>query len=161
MTIQAIGETSYIVVITEEELNRNNLSVKEISKIDAEKLYELTMAAPIRNGMRACLEVFTGKNELMVFVRYGGERIIAVCFNNFEELLAAARFCPEMSGSELLFDGNQYILVLNPWDSDRVPDSIYEFGEEITVSQDYLSWLREHCTRIIPEKAIETLMRVF
>lgn len=161
MTIQAIGKTSYIIVITEAELKKENLSVEDFSQADAEKLYQLTMSAQLRDGMKVCLEVYTGKDELMVFVRYGEGNITVICFENFEDLLAAVRICPEMSGSELLFDGERYILVLELWDGDVIPQGVYEFGESMNVESQYIPWLREHCVKIIAGKAIETLMSVF
>lgn len=161
MTIQAIGKTSYLIVISEKELTKNHLSVDEFSKADAEKLYHIAMPKPLQNSPKVCLEVYTGKDELMIFVRFGGKEITAVTFEDFEDVLAAIKCCPEMSGSELFYDGKQYILVLSPWDGDPVPEGIYEFGERLDIRPEYLPWLREHCDSIISGKAIETLLSVF
>lgn len=161
MTIQAIGKTSYLIVVSEKELSQNHLSVDEFSKADAEKLYHTVMPKPLQNCPKVCLEVYAGKDELMIFVRFGGKDITAVTFEDFEDLLAGVRFCPEMSDSELFYDGKQYILVLSPWDGDPVPESIFEFGERLDIQAEYIPWLREHCVSIISGKAIETLVSVF
>lgn len=161
MTIQAIGKTSYLIVVSEEELIKNSMSVEKFTKADAEKLYKMAMPKPLRTGVSVCLEVYQGKDEIMIFVRFSGEEIVAFAFDNFEEMLTAVKCCPEMSGSELLYDGGQYILILTPWDGDTVPEGIYEFGERIDVQPHHLPWLREHCVKIIAGKAIETLLNVF
>ncbi|MBE6949071.1 MAG: adaptor protein MecA [Ruminococcaceae bacterium] len=161
MTIQAIGKTSYLIVISDEELKKNDLSIEEFSKSDAEKLYRLAMPKPLQENSGVCLEVYPGNGELMIFVRFCHENVVAVAFENFEELLEAVKLCPEMRESELLHDGEQYILVITLREDDEISEGIYEFGERLDINDEHLPWLREHSVRIITGKAIETLLNVF
>lgn len=159
MTIHAIGKTSYIIIASEGELCENHLSAENISKADAERIYHL--ALPDSDDSSVLLEVYEGKKEIMLFVRFVGDETTAAAFENFEDLLAAISVLPELCASELFYDGERYILVLTPWDGDPIPQEIYEFGEPIEVTPMYIPWLREHTVRIISGNAVETLASVF
>ncbi len=159
MTIHAIGKTSYIIIASEGELIENHLSCENITKADAERLYHL--ALPDSDNTSVHLEVYEGKKEIMLFVRFSGDEVRAIAFKDFEDMLSAVRLMPEMCESELFHDGERYILVLTPWDGDPVPESVYEFGERIDVAPMYIPWLREHYVRIVAGKAVETLTNVF
>lgn len=159
MTIHAIGKASYIIIASEEELSSNHLSAENITKDEAERIYHL--ALPDSDDSTVQLEVYEGKKEIMVFVRFAGDETATIAFDDFENLLCAVNILPEVCASELFYDGEHYILALSPWDGDPIPQGIYEFGEPINAAPMYIPWLREHTVRIISGNAVETLASVF
>jgi hypothetical protein len=158
MNVQEIGRTSYLIVVTREELNKNNLS---LSGLNAEEICRLAQLDEPPALGRVCFEIYPGKDELMIFARFGGSGTEAYGFRELEDLIRGAKLCPDMFSSELILRGELYILVMTPWDGETVPWGLSEFGDRLRISAELLPHLREQGRTLISNNALETLRNVF
>ena len=158
MKIQAIGKASYLIVVSDDELMDIELLPDEITDLQAVQIFR---AALPEKGESAFLELYQGKGELMMFVRFPENETMVFEFDCFEDMLSAVRLCPEMYRSELISRDGRYILILTPWNGDPIPESLCEFGNKLEVTPECILHLREHAKVIIPAKAVEKLLSVF
>ena len=152
MDIQLIGRSAYLITVPADELGKR---VTDFTDTDAEKMCRRALTS--KELEHVCVEVYPGRDELMIFVRKGCEHSEVYSFDNFEDILRAVRLTGKLCDSRLVLYGERYILTLTPWDGDPVPPGICEFGKKLAVSDMMLAHILEHGRMLISSGASDTL----
>ena len=158
MDIQAIGNQTFSVYISEDELTSHHIRPEAVT---CEQALELLSPAFGRSGLdNARLSLFPGNRELLIFVRRTSKYVEYFKFHSFEDLLSAILGDISDMPSSVYYYDDSYILVLRRWD-ENATDSLLEFGEKLYASPDYVLHLREHGQTITEGFATAELRRAF
>ena len=162
MDIQFISRASYAVYIGEEELTQRGICPASVTKEQLEPIlspiFEHSSGSFEKN---VYFELYPGKNDVLVFIRFASGRTEFFSFQDFEILLTAVKECSDTLPAELINLENTYILAISPWEGDAIPASLFEFGEKLPYPPAYLYHLREHGNIIIKNYAIGRLKQLF
>ena len=158
MDIQAIGNQSFSVYIGEDELLMRHLRPDSVT---CEQILELLSPAFGLRGLdSACLSLFPGHNELLIFIHRIYRTTGYFQFDSFERLLAAAMASFQDIPSSLFYYDDSYILYVLSWDDNELA-VFSEFGERLSVSQGYIMHLREHGRLLMDGYAVSDLRSIF
>jgi len=160
MIIQAIGTDALSMYIDEQELHNLGLDPRAVGMQEAESLFRRALA---ENAMpqweAAAMEVFPGKDSLLLFARRKAKKPAHFLFQDAEHLIEACRQCPELLPSSLSAAPSGYILTVYPFAGEQPPAVLYEYGD---AADGYLILhLREQGGDILKENAIGTLRTYF
>lgn len=155
MYIQAIGTDSFSVYIPGAELAARRLTPSELTGPEAMELLTSSLGPAVKSAL---VEVFPGRDELLIFVlgNPGAPKFYA--FSSLEDLILAAEVCRE-EVSFLFYTGDEYILAVLCQDGSC--HLLGEFGERIDAPTLYLNHLFEHCRCLSSGSALSTLRRTF
>ena len=132
MIISHIGNRAVSLYITEAELKEKNLTIETINQDQVQALLNLALQESRLDGWEAAeLEVFPGKDALLLFARRKSGKARHVLFANFESLVTAAHLCADELPSALSQTPAGYILTVYPFEGDVLPAVFDEYGTEI------------------------------
>jgi len=133
MTINHIGTRAMSLYITEAELRTYRLTPDTIGQEDAMRLLKLALMETQFNRWEAAeLEVYPGKDSVLLFARRKSGVPKHFFFATFEPLVQAAHLAPELLPSSLARTEDGYVLTIYPYEGDRPPAVFYEYGEPLT-----------------------------
>ena len=161
MTIQSIGKASYLIILEKDDPIGQAADGSYKKSDYGEQLCRLAFGDAACLGKRIHIEIYPGRDEIMAFIRLGGDETGVFAFESLEDLLPAVSGCRDMFSSELLWDGERYILILTPWEGDPVPYRISEYGERLIVRDELIPHLREQARCLISGNALERLSSLF
>lgn len=162
MEIQTLNDYAFSVYLNEDELSRRQLDPSLITKQDIDTLLH---AAFQQLGQaeqaKTCVELYPGRHELLLFVRFTSESPVYFSFPDLESLLAAVLDMSHNIPATLIKLQDTYILILYPTDPSAVPAFCYEFGTQLNYSDKYCLYLQEHGKTLFVYSAISALQAVF
>ena len=168
MDIQTVGKDSLVIYVSGNDLRIRHIAPESVTEHDTEGIIN---SALVEIGMprseTVYLELFPGRDDLLMFVQLGLGSPQFFSFDDFESLLAAVSECclssrsSSVSQSSLIFQNGKYILVITPLLHETPPDCLSEFGEKLSCAPEYMLHLKEHGKTIISVDAIGVLSRAF
>ena len=162
MTVSHIGNRAMSLYITDQELKALDLAPRKIGRKDALRLLAMALKESRLDGWEAAeLEVFPGRDAVLLFARRKSGLPRHFRFSDFESLLAAAHLCPDALPSILCKHGDGYLLTVYPFEGDRPPAPLYEFGRELGQSVYLPAHLTEQGAVLIPAAALANLRMHF
>lgn len=157
MNVQTVTGHSFVVYITQEEM-----ACRHILPCDITEDIALDLLSPVLSGGEPVrLELFPGRDDLIIFVyKFSGPPAF-FSFSSFENLIDAIRVCRCDAPSSLFFYEGQYILVIRRSGIDPVLSAFSEFGDKPDHPPDYVLFLEEHAHTLIRSGAVSTLRAFF
>jgi len=130
MTINHIGTRAMSLYITKAELCTLRLTPDIIGREEAMGLLKLALRENRLDGWEAAeLEVYPGKDSILLFARRKSGAPKHFFFASFETLLQAAHLAPDMLPSSLARTQGGYVLTVYPFEGEPPPAVLYEYGE--------------------------------
>lgn len=162
MIIQNIGNRALSLYIDEQELGTLGLSPLSVGLREARIILDRALEdKALDNWQTAEMEVYPGKDSLLLFARRKSERPYHFRFYNSEPLIESALLCPAGLPSRLTLSPEGYILTVYPFEGDRPPSVLSEFGDSVEPEPALLAHFSEQGGEIIPFDAIGTLKEYF
>lgn len=160
MIIQAIGTSALSMYIDEEDLSKLGLDPRAVGKREAESLLRTALTEnALPQWEAAALEVFPGKDSLLVFVRRKADKPCYFLFQDAQALIDACLQCPEALQSSLTAAPSGYILTIYPFAGESAPAVLSEYGDQ---ADGYLILhLIEQNGELLKQNAIGTLQKYF
>ena len=162
MQVHAIGNGAYAAYVSGAELKARNITLSTAQEMDREKLLELFRPQLRgRAGSRAALEIFPGREGVLLFLRFEAEKPVFFSFCSLEPLLDAVRACrADMPARLDRFDG-VYILTLYPQADSGAAEVFGEFGARLPYPDGFAAHMREHGRMLIESDALRVLRGAF
>ena len=160
MEVQPMGGGGFYIY-----LNRGELPPSispELTAADALRLVRRTVGREFSSsGLRYCLELYEGRDTLLLFARPGAGEPAYFAFRDLEDLIRAAQSCAPGVISFLFSYGDTYYLTVYGDGPERIPACLCEFGEELALSRFFPLFLAEHGAALMGPYAIDKLKSVF
>lgn len=161
MQIQTIDNFSIAVYMEKSDLDRMHLAPDSITEKDTALLLgRIFKNSNEKPGKNIQLELYPGRDDVLLFIRLSGAQPSFFAFSSFEELLSAISGA-DPSPSALYYIGGRYILSISPWHGEKLPLSLWEFGTNIQVPPSMTLHYEEHGKTIIKTDAVGTLQKLF
>ena len=162
MIVSHIGNRAMSLYITAPELQARSLCPQSLSRSDALDLLALALTENRLDGWEAAeLELFPGREGVLLFARRKSGLPRHFHFSDFELLLQAVQACPDALPSTLARIEEGYLLTVYPFEGELPPFALYEFG--IALGQN--AYLEAHLTEqgevLIPNAAMSALCTHF
>ena len=162
MDIQTIGSSSLTIYISPAEMRSRNIAPGSLTADDTKNILHSALDMIGQNEYtKVSLELFPGKEDLLLFVRMCLGAPLFFSFDDLELLIAAACECSDEAPSSLSFMDSRYILTVTPWEHDNAAPILYEFGELIDAPQQYEEYIKEHGQMLIKSDALTVLKKHF
>lgn len=161
MIVQNIGTRAISMYIDKKELIEMGLHPDEIGQQEANQLLKRALDdGSISQWKTAEMEVYPGKDSILLFVRRKSLKPFYFVFPNFEALVSACQMCRSMPSSVNSVDG-KYLLTIYPMEGDDPPAILSEFGSQIEISQCLAFHYEEQGEYIFAEQAISKIQKYF
>ena len=161
MLIQKIGNGSVSVYMAPDDLKLMQIEPDGMTDCDMLRvLKQVFQSMGQKMAGNVQLEIYPGRNDMLLFIRQSRMRPLFFSFSSFEDLLSAVSYSEVLPSSLYYIDGI-YILSVTPWDGDCVDSAFFEFGEKLDIEPDYMLHVTEHGKTIIGCDAINTLRSSF
>lgn len=132
MTINHIGTRAMSLYITETELRTYDLTPDTIGREDAMGLLKLALTETRLDRWEAAeLEVYPGKDSVLLFARRKSGVPKHFLFPAFEVLVQVSHLVPDLLPSSLARTEAGYVLTIYPYEGDQPPAVFYEYGEPL------------------------------
>jgi len=162
MIIQNIGARALSMYIGSDELNELGLTPDGVGRQEATQLLKEALDENAMGQWDAAeLELYPGKDSLLLFVRRKSATPYYFIFDSIDAVISACLLCPARMPSSLAHMGKEYLLTVYPFEGDAPPPILYEFGENRSMSLCHFLHFTEQGTFIMKEKAIETFQKHF
>jgi len=162
MIISHIGNRAVSLYITEAELKERNLAIETINQDQVQCLLAVALRESRLDGWEAAeLEVFPGRDAVLLFARRKSGVPRHLLFSDFETLLHAVRLCPDVLPSALSRTKGGYLLTAYPFEGENLPAVLYEFGRELGQSAYLTAHLKEQGETLLPVCAMASLRAYF
>jgi len=161
MIIQNIGTRALSMYIDSKELDEMGLRPDEIGQQEAGQLLKKALDdSSLKQWKAAEMEVYPGKDSILLFVRRKSTKPFHFVFNDFEALISASEFCQELPSSLIDLNG-KYLLTVFPLEGDSPPAALSEFGNSVDVSPCLSIHYEEQGKYIFSQQAISEIRRLF
>jgi len=148
--------------ITAPELYARNLSPESLNRADALDLLALALTESRLDGWEAAeLELFPGREGVLLFARRKSGLPRHFQFFDFELLLQAVHTCPDTLPSTLARVQEGYLLTVYPFEGELPPSALYEFGTALGQNSYLEAHLTEQGEVLIPNAAMSALSTHF
>jgi len=162
MIIQHIGTRAISLYIPEQELREMDINPAAIGRAEALELLAMAFQESRLSGWEAAeLEIYTGKDAVLLFARRKSGSPRHFYFADFEELVTAAHLCPDELPSLLCRARGGYLLTVYPFEGDLPPAVLCEYGEALGSSAYLPTHLEEQGAALLPADAISRLRAHF
>ena len=162
MTVSHIGNRAMSLYITEGELKALNLAPAQIGRDEALSLLAIALNENRLDGWEAAeLEIYPGRDAVLLFARRKSGRPRHFWFSDFEYLVRAAHLCPDALPSVLCSVKGGYLLTVYPFEGDNPPAPLYEFGREFGQETYLIAHLLEQGAALMPSGALAHLQTHF
>lgn len=161
MIVQNIGTRALSMYIDKKELIEMGLCPDEIGQQEANQLLKKALDdESIGQWKTAEMEVYPGKDSILLFVRRKSTKPYYFIFPNFELLVSACQLCKSLPSTLSCVDG-RYLLTIYPLEGDNPPTILSEFGSQAEISQGLAFHYDEQGEYIFTEKAISEIQKLF
>ena len=162
MQVHAIGNGAYAAYISGAELKIRNIAPDHLEKMEKKELLELfSPQLKEAEGRQATLEIFPGREGVLLFLRFAAEKPVFFAFSSLDPLLDAVSECRENMPARLDHFGGAYILTLFPGADSAAADAFGEFGARLPYPEGFFSHMCEHGRMLIVTDALLVLRRAF
>ena len=160
MDIYAIGDRDFSVYICTSELEARQINLNSFSAEEAKRLVGDTLLGK-KCGDRMKIEMFPGKDDVLLFVHLGSAEPKFISFGNGESLISALTECSADDIELLTYINNTYYLAVYPFSDEADLGRLEEFGEVLIAPPEFELYLREHGEYFLEYKEIKSLKRLF
>ena len=160
MDIYAIGDRDFSVYICSRELIERNINPLSFSAAEAKKLVGDAFVGK-KYGDRMKIEMFPGKDEVLLFVHIGASEPTFFAFRDSESLISAIEESSAEDLEILTYINNTYYLAVYPFSEKDGLGGFEEFGEKVSAPPEFELYLREHGEYFLENKEIKSLKRLF
>jgi len=158
MVVSHIGNRAMSLYITKGELEERCLSIEALDRKKALSLLSDSLKENCLETWEAAeLEIFSGHDAVLLFVRRKSGLPRHFWFSDFENLLHAVHACPDALPSALASVEDGYLLTVYPFEGDNPPAAFYEFGQELGQSAYLIAHLEEQGTALLASSAMAHL----
>lgn len=162
MEIQAVSGTALTIYLNSDDLKERNLRPDSVTKRDAEALLKYAAdTVGCGNVKKVYIELFPGKEEMLLFVRLSACAPLFFAFSNIEDVIAAALNVHDVMPSSLTYIDGVYILTVYPWERDMSDAVLAEYGERLAMKPEFELYLFEHGKILMRTEAIGRLNQLF
>ena len=162
MEIQQLKDSALAVFVSSDDLRHENIDPAALTDSDTEKLLTSVFSRLGRQrGEHICLELFPGRDCLMMFVRSSPDKPVFFTFDSFDTLISSAEEWRGGAASTLWYIDGRYVLALWPWDRDFTGGALCEFGNPLSRPPEYERYLSEHGRTLASPDALGLLRSVF
>jgi hypothetical protein len=148
MEILPMPNGNYYIQITKNELPENN----DYAGLCRRVLPDIAAAY---------FEVFPGEEGALIFARARSGGAVSMRFADIETLLAASEYLEEDTVSFLAKLSGEYVLVLYPWNRERLALALCDLADAAEVHPGYTRHLAEHGKMLLGPSAVSDLRRYF
>ena len=160
MEISPAGNGSFYIYIKGEELKSLPAPPGALTVNDAALLVSKAIGAVELSDYY--LELYAGRDSMLLFARAHTDKPVFYTFRNLEELISAAKSCRAGLTSFLVLYVDTYYLIIYPGaPPSSVPNILSEFGDEQKLSGYFALFLSEHGAVLAGPDAIDTIKRIF
>jgi len=147
--------------IGSEELCELGFSPNDIGQQEANQLLKKALDDnSLKQWAAAEMEVYPGKDSLLLFVRRKSTKPFYFIFSDIEPLISACQTCQPLPSS-LGYIDNKYLLTVFPLEGDNPPAIFSEFGNEIQLSMCQAIHYEEQGEFILSQQAIGEIKKYF
>ena len=162
MDIQSISANSFSIYLDEGELQALRIDPRSVTEREAADIFQsaLQSLGYDPGSGAAYIELFPGKQELLLFINTKLGDPVFFQFDDFEAVLAAAANlspCP----SALTYLGGKYILTLYPAPGQTALAPCEDFGVQLPNPPRFELHLREHGKTLVFPNAVAHLQNIF
>ena len=162
MDIQPIGDRNLLIYIDGDEIAHLPAPPGSLKTDDAAVILRRALGESYKDQWQnAYLELFTGKDSLLLVARAHSGEPHFFAFDDIESLIGAAALCPDDIISFLSYCDDKYYLIVYPWDSEAPPSVLFEYGEELPLHPSYAFRLTEHGRALSGPTALDELRTCF
>ncbi|MGL5513947.1 MAG: hypothetical protein ACRDBM_12025 [Sporomusa sp.] len=164
MIIQNIGTRAISMYIDSDELSELGLSPDSIGQQEASELLKKALDdRAIKQWDAAEMEVYPGKDSLLLFVRRKSAKPYYYIFTDLECLITACSVCRPMPSSLLCCpeDEGSYLLTVFPLEGDNPPAILSEFASQVELSPYQAIHYDEQSEYILSHNAIAVIRQFF
>ena len=162
MIIQNIGGRALSLYIDQPELDTLGLSPESVGCQEAHKILSRALTdRAIKNWEAAEMEVFPGRDSVLLFARRKSEKPWYFRFEDSECMICAALLCPSGIPSALTASPDGYILTVYPLEGDKPPSVLSEYGDLLHIEPELSLHYAEQGGNIIRHYALDTLKQYF
>ena len=162
MDIHPIGKRNLLIYLNSDELSALPAPISELKTDDAAGILREALGENCRDEWRNVhLELFEGKNSLLLVARAHSGDPCFFEFQDIEAVIAAAEICPNGLISFLSYCEGSYYLIVYPWDRETPPSALFEYGEELPLHPNYMLHLTEHGKMLMGPSALDELRERF
>jgi len=155
MTIQRIGTRAITLYIPEHELLDLALNPAAIGRAEALELLALALEEHrLADWETAELEVYVGGRAVLLFARRKSGSPRHFYFTDFERLVTVSHLCPDALPSTLCRWKRGYLLTVYPFEGDRPPAVLSEYGAEMGSSAHLAAHLIEQGAALVSAGAL-------
>ena len=155
MTVSHIGARSISLYITEAELSLHNIDIHHFDCKDALALLHQALGAPHAEAWAAAeLEIYPGKDSLLLFARQKTGKPSYFFFPHFEALLHCVARNERTLPSCLYQLEQAYILSVCAYEGECIPAVFHEFGTELKTNSYIEAHVQEQATQILSGNAL-------
>ena len=157
MDIQAIGNGTYSLYISQEELSLSHIDPSDVTLSQAQDIVFKALGS--RHGP-LLMDMFPGRRELLIFVHKDVDCPVFYIFNNADNAINAALSLEPSVSASLYYYRCSYILALWLW---NVEDSypLLEFGHLVEHPSTFLLHLAEHGKPLLEGNAVSVIKNLF
>lgn len=155
MTVSQVGTRGISVYIEKTELVEHNIDLERLNREDALKLLQHALACSgVEKWEATQIEMFPGKDSLLLFARRKTGDSTYFFFSDFEALIRCAACNTQAFPSSLYQTGSGYLLCITPFVGEKIPPVFTEFGTKIDETSYAKTHLKEQGAILIAEFAL-------
>lgn len=161
MIVQNIGTRALSMYIDSDELSDLGLSPEKIGQHEANQLLRKALnEKSLKEWKAAEMEVYPGKDSILLFVRRKSTKPCYFSFSDFEALISACKLCKPLPSSLIQIE-SKYLLTVYPFEGDNPPAILSEYGTQLDLSTCLAIHYEEQGQYIFMEKAIALIQKYF
>jgi hypothetical protein len=161
MEIQLIGSKALTVFLSGDELARRRLEPQSITAEEAADILKTALEAAGKKGWEnVTLEVFPGRDSILLFAHLCFEKTAFFVFDDFETLIEAGKLCPPGIDSVITYIDESYVLSVYSEDGE-FPAHLCEYGTKLARPSKYALFLSEHGKKIAGPDGIDSIKKFF
>lgn len=162
MDIQHLKGAAFAVYVSGDELREEHIDPADVTVDDTERILASAFSRLGRQREeQVFLELFPGRDDLLLFVRPARTAPLFFTFDGLEALVAAADSWHGDAASSLWYIDGRYILAVWPWDAPDDCHALLEFGESLDKPPEYEPFLSEHGRILASPDALGSLRKAF
>jgi hypothetical protein len=162
MEIQLISDGRLMIYLTGEDVKKLPAAPSEITTTDAAEILRNALGPTYDTSWDSvCFELYPGRDSLLMFALQHSGIPSFFMFPDCEGLISAAQACPPGLISYLTYADENYILIVYPWNGERPPYVLFEYGTELIRPASYALHLSEHSNVIAGPNAMDMMRNAF
>ena len=160
MLIEAVSNDVVAICLNQLELNSRGLDTA-LSGNDARKLVVKALKEQGEQPWPEIeVELFTSEHSLLLLARPARQKTCCFSFNTIESIISAVCAYDCAAPSELFYYEGSYLLLIREA-PEKLPFTLFEYGDRLHVHASLPVHIREHSNCLISENAIGLIRNTF